>query len=34
MRPLASWRANGVEVLRTRHELDPWVISAGLGFRF
>ena len=24
----------GVEVLRTRHELDPWVISAGIGFRF
>ena len=34
LRPLASWRANGVEVLRTRHELDPWVISAGIGFRF
>lgn len=34
MRPLASWSANGVEVLRTRHRLDPWVISAGIGFRF
>ncbi|GGB51085.1 OmpW/AlkL family protein [Blastomonas aquatica] len=34
MRPLASWRANGVEVLRTRHQLDPWVVSAGIGFRF
>ncbi|WP_373486857.1 OmpW family protein [Blastomonas sp.] len=34
MRPLASWSAGNVEVLRTRHTLDPWVISAGMGFRF
>ena len=34
MRPLASWSAGGVEVLRTRHRLDPWVVSAGVGFRF
>jgi outer membrane protein len=34
MRPLASWSAGGVEVLRTRHRLDPWVVSAGVGLRF
>lgn len=34
MRPTARWFAGGAEVLRTRHQLDPWVISAGVGFRF
>ena len=26
--------AAGTEVLRTKHSLDPWVLSAGLAFRF
>jgi len=26
--------AAGSEVLRTKHSLDPWVLSAGLSFRF
>lgn len=31
----ASWTdANGAELLRTRHEINPWVVSAGLAFRF
>lgn len=34
MRPTARWFAGNTEVLRTRHRLDPWVISAGVGFRF
>lgn len=34
MRPTARWFAGATEVLRTRHKLDPWVISAGVGFRF
>lgn len=34
LRPIASWSANGAELLRTRHRLDPWVISAGVGLRF
>ncbi len=29
----AHWYANGTEVLRTEHKLDPWVISAGLSYR-
>ena len=24
----------GVEVLSTRHKLDPWVLSAGVAYRF
>lgn len=28
------FNAGGAEVLRTRHELDPWVISAGISYRF
>lgn len=28
------WNAAGTEVLRTEHNLDPWVVSAGLSFRF
>ncbi|MDK2760908.1 MAG: outer membrane beta-barrel protein [Sphingopyxis sp.] len=34
MRPTASWYAGGTEVLKTRHRLDPWVVSAGVAFRF
>ncbi len=34
LRPTARWFAGNTEVLRTRHRLDPWVISAGVGFRF
>tara|TARA_R110002020_G_scaffold106578_3_gene248028 strand:- start:178 stop:852 length:675 start_codon:yes stop_codon:yes gene_type:complete len=30
----ARWYAGQTEVLRTRHRLDPWVISAGLAYRF
>lgn len=31
----AHWfNAAGTEVLATRHKLDPWVVSAGLAFRF
>jgi len=28
------WYVNGVEVIRTRHKLNPWVLSAGIGFQF
>ena len=34
MRSTARWFAGPTEVLRTRHKLDPWVVSAGLAFRF
>lgn len=34
LRPTASWYAGGTEVLKTRHKLDPWVVSAGVAFRF
>ncbi|MDZ3832876.1 MAG: OmpW family outer membrane protein [Sphingopyxis sp.] len=34
LRPTARWFAGNTEVLRTKHKLDPWVISAGIGFRF
>jgi len=34
IRPTASFYAGSTEVLRTRHELDPWVISTGLAYRF
>jgi len=34
LRPTARWFAGETEVLRTRHKLDPWVISAGVGYRF
>lgn len=30
----ATWFANGTPVIETEHNLDPWVISAGVGFRF
>lgn len=32
--PTATWYAGTTEVLKTRHRLDPWVISAGVAFRF
>ncbi|RIV89610.1 hypothetical protein D2V17_05945 [Aurantiacibacter xanthus] len=28
------YNATGTEVLETHHKLDPWVLSAGVGFRF
>ncbi len=35
VRPTAHWfDAAGVEQLATRHKLDPWVLSAGVSFRF
>lgn len=34
MKPLATFYVGSTEVLRTRHDLDPWVISAGLAYRF
>jgi len=30
----AHWYVNGAEVIHTKHKLDPWVLSAGVGFRF
>jgi outer membrane protein len=30
----AHWYVGGTEVIRTTHKLDPWVLSAGVGFRF
>ena len=34
LRPTANWYVGGTEVLKTRHKLDPWVISTGVAFRF
>jgi outer membrane protein len=34
MRTTATFYAGQVEALKTRHKLDPWVVSAGIGFRF
>lgn len=34
MRPAATWYAGDNMVLKNRQRLDPWLISAGLGFRF
>lgn len=35
LRTTARWfNAAGTEVLQTRHRLDPWVLSAGIAFRF
>ncbi|MGC1270135.1 MAG: OmpW family outer membrane protein [Croceibacterium sp.] len=35
MRPDAHfYNAAGTEVLHTKHKLDPWVLSAGVGFKF
>lgn len=30
----AHWYVAGTEVIGTTHKLDPWVLSAGVGFRF
>jgi outer membrane protein len=30
----ARWYAGGVKAIQTDHQLDPWVLSAGIGFRF
>jgi outer membrane protein len=30
----ARWFAGGVKVIETEHQLDPWVLSAGVGLRF
>ncbi|MEM8695690.1 MAG: OmpW family outer membrane protein [Pseudomonadota bacterium] len=30
----ATFSAGGTELIRTGHDLDPWVVSAGLGWRF
>lgn len=30
----ARWYANGVTVIETEHNLDPWVVSAGVSYRF
>ncbi|MFB0610784.1 OmpW/AlkL family protein [Aurantiacibacter poecillastricola] len=30
----ATWFANGDPVIQTEHNLDPWVVSAGVAFRF
>lgn len=30
----ATFRAGDTTALRTDHDLDPWVLSAGVGFRF
>jgi len=35
VRPTAHWfDADGTELLATRHKLDPWVLSAGVSYRF
>lgn len=34
LRPTATWFAGTTPVLKTRHTLDPWVLSAGVAFRF
>ncbi len=30
----ARWFAGNTKVIETTHQLDPWVLSAGVGFRF
>ena len=30
----ARWYADGATVLQTKHQLDPWVLSAGVAYRF
>lgn len=34
VRPTAHFYAGTVDVLTTKHKLDPWVLSAGLAYRF
>jgi len=30
----AKWYVDGTKVIQTTHKLDPWVLSAGLSYRF
>jgi outer membrane protein len=30
----ASWFVRNTKVIETEHKLDPWVLSAGLAYRF
>ena len=30
----ARWYAGGTKVIETDHNLDPWVVSAGVAFHF
>jgi len=34
IKPTASFYDNGTLALKTKHKLDPWVLSAGLSYRF
>jgi len=34
IKPTASFYADGAKVLETRHDLNPWVLSAGVSYRF
>lgn len=35
VKPIATFEnAAGATVLKTRHDLDPWVLSVGIGYRF
>lgn len=34
MKPTAKFYAAGTKVLETKHNLDPWVLSAGVTYRF
>ncbi|MCJ2180454.1 OmpW family outer membrane protein [Novosphingobium album (ex Hu et al. 2023)] len=34
MKPTAKFYASGTKVLETKHDLDPWVLSAGVAYRF
>lgn len=35
LRPVSRWStAGGTELIATRHKLDPWVLSAGVSYRF
>ncbi|MEJ2457455.1 MAG: OmpW family outer membrane protein [Novosphingobium sp.] len=34
VKPTAKFYASGTKVLETKHNLDPWVLSAGVSYRF
>lgn len=34
VKPTAKFYAAGTKVLETKHDLDPWVLSAGVSYRF
>lgn len=34
MNTTATFKEGGATVLKTKHQLDPWVLSAGLSYRF